>query len=300
MEHNEIYLIDTWRILVREWKWFVALLLLVLAATFAFLHTARPQWEATAWVQIGQVGAAPPGQDPKAEPLQRVLERLQLVPFQEDVVKSVGLSPDTREAHLYRKSLKLEPLPYAGPLIKMTLRAYSPQQAGQLATATVAQLQTIHQHIEAVPLARAYARLDEVQKELKNALADRDRLQQAAAPSGNKDDAGSKNAQGAVVASALLSSKNEEIHTLQQTKSDLADRLSATYTYDTSLMWPVYVPDRQAFPNPVLMWAVGLVFGLFLGTLAAIARNALRRAAIRKSVLDRSIQPKKPVPALTD
>ncbi|RDS81939.1 Wzz/FepE/Etk N-terminal domain-containing protein [Dyella psychrodurans] len=299
MEHDEIYLIDTWRILVREWKWFAAPLLLVLAATFAFIHVARPQWEATAWIQIGQVGAVPPGQDPKAEPLQRVMERLQLLSFQNDVVKSVGLSPDARDAHLYRKSLKLEPLPYAGPLIKLTLRAYSPQQADQLATATMTQLQAIHRRIEAMPLARAHRHLDEVQKELQAALADRDRLQQAAAP-GNQGDAGGKNAPGSVLASALLSSKNEEVHALQQAEGELADRLSAAYTYDTSLMWPVYVPDRQAFPNPVLMWAVGLVLGLLLGALAAIARNALRRAATTRHALGKSIQPKKPVHALTD
>jgi uncharacterized protein involved in exopolysaccharide biosynthesis len=299
MEYHEVYLIDTWRMLVREWKWFVAVLLLVLAATFAYMRVARPQWEATAWIQIGQVGAVPAGQDPKVEPLQRVLERLQLVSFQDDVVTRVGLSPDTRDAHLYRKSLKLEPLPYAGPLIKLSVRGYSPQQANRLATATVDQLQAIHQRIAAMALARALARLDEVQKELQAALADRDRLLRAATAGGRgASEAGS--APGSVLASALLSSKNEEIHTLRQTESDLADRLAPTYTYRTSLMWPVYVPDTQVFPNPMLMWAAGLVFGLFLGTLVAIARNALRRAAAQQPVLGRNIQPKKPVAALTD
>ena len=292
MEHDDVYLIDMWRLLVREWKWFVAVLLLVLAATFAFLHAARPQWQATAWIQIGQVDTAPTNQDPKAEPLQRVLERLQLVTFQDDVAKSLGFSHDTPAAGLYRKSLKPEPLPYAGPLIKLTLRAYSQQQASQFAIATVAQLQAIHQRIEAIPLARGHARLDELHKELQVALVDRDRLQQAVAGGGS--------ASGPVLASALLSSKNEEIHTLQQTESELADRLSATYTYDTSLMWPVYAPDHPVFPNPVLMWAVGLVFGLFLATVAAIARNALRRATARKRALGKSIQPKKPMAALTD
>jgi LPS O-antigen subunit length determinant protein (WzzB/FepE family) len=299
MEHDEIYLIDTWRILIREWKWFVALLLLVLAATFAYMRVARPQWEATAWIRIGQVGAAPAGQDPKIEPLQRVLERLQLVPFQDDVVKSAGLSPDTREAHLYRKSLKLEPLPYAGPLIKLTLRAYSPQQARQLATATVDQLQTVHAHLAAIPLALAHAHLDDVQKELQAALADRNRLQQTAA-AGDNGDTRENSSSGAMLASALLSSKDEDIRSLEQTRNDLADRLTSTYTYDTSLTWPVYVPDKQVFPNPLLMWAVGLLFGLLLGTMGAMARNALRRTAMQQPRPAGRIQPKKPIAALTD
>jgi hypothetical protein len=215
------------------------------------------------------------------------------------VAKRVGLSSDAPEARLYRKSLKLEPLPYAGPLIKLTLRAYSPQQAGQLAAATVEQLQAIHRRMEATPLQRARARLAEVDQELQAALADRERLVQAAA-SGEQNATEARTAPAPLLASALLASKNEEIHTLQQTQSDLADRLSATYTYDTSLMWPVYAPDKPAFPNPVLMWAVGLVFGLFLGTLAAIARNAWRRTHARQPVIGKRVQPKKPVPALTD
>ncbi|HTV86713.1 MAG TPA: Wzz/FepE/Etk N-terminal domain-containing protein [Dyella sp.] len=292
MQYDEIYLIDTWRILVREWKWCVTALLLVLAVTFAFLHTISPQWEATAWIQIGQVDTAPPGQDPKAEPLQRVLTRLQLEAFQRGVLQRAGLVPRTREAALYRKSMKLEPQPYAGPLIKLTLRAYAPQQAAQLADATASELQAIHQAIEAEPLARAHARLDELRSELQTALADRDRLQQAVASAG-------KSGTDALTASLLLAGRNGEIHNLQQAQSELAERLSANYTYGTSLMWPVEVSGAPVFPNRIAVWAAGVVLGLFLAAMAAIARDALRRAAMARSALRRGVQPNPPATALT-
>lgn len=272
MERDEIYLIDMWRILAREWRWFAAVLVVVLLGTFTFNHVVKPQWQATAWIQIGQVGEVPQGQDPKAEPLQRVLERLQLVPFQNAVLQSIGIAPDTPEAGLYRKSLKLEPLPYAGPLIKLSVRAHSAEQAVQLATATVTQLQAVHREFEATPLKLAHARLDEVQSSLQNAVAERDQLQRDAAQ--NKDS----------LAAAVLTNKNEEIRTLQQTRSELIARLSTTYTYDTSLMWPVYVPESRAFPNPVLTWGMGILFGFFLGAFVAIAKDAARRAADRQSV----------------
>jgi len=226
----------------------------------------KPQWQATAWIQIGQIGDTPTGQDPKAEPLLRVIERLQLVQFQNHVLKSIGVSPDAPEGALYRKSLKLEPMPYAGPLVKLSVRAHSPQQAAELATATVAQLQVVHRQLEAEPLQLAHARLDEVQADLRNALAERDHLQQAASQDGDR------------LASVLLESKGEEIRALKQTRADLVARLSVHYTYDTSLMWPVYIPDKQAFPNAALIWGLGLMLGLFFGMLAAIARDALRRA----------------------
>ncbi|RDS83708.1 lipopolysaccharide biosynthesis protein [Dyella monticola] len=265
MERDEIYLIDMWRIVAREWRWFVAVLAIIVIATFVFMRTTKPQWQATAWIQIGQVDTAPPGQDPKVEPLQRVLERLQLAPFQNDVLQSIHVAPATPEGGLFRASLKVEPLPYAGPLIKLTIRAHSPQQARELAEATVARLQAVHGGLEGAQLRLARARLDEVQTALHNAIAERDRLQQAAAQSRDG------------VAGLLLASKDEGIHTLQETRGDLLARLSAAYTYSTSLMWPVYVPEGAVFPNPALTWGMGILLGLFLGLVAAVARNAVRR-----------------------
>lgn len=55
-QHDEIYLIDLWRILRREWRWAVAALVVVLGLTFAFTRLAKPQWEATAWIQVGEIG----------------------------------------------------------------------------------------------------------------------------------------------------------------------------------------------------------------------------------------------------
>ncbi|RAO78379.1 lipopolysaccharide biosynthesis protein [Dyella jiangningensis] len=272
MERDEIYLIDMWRILVREWKWCLAVLVVVLAVTYAFAHLVRRQWEASAWILIGQVGQVPPGQDPKVEPIARVLERLQTAAFQDEVTTSLGLAHDSRTAQLYRKSMKLEPLPYAGPMVRVNVRGDSPAQARQLAEATVARLRAVHRDMESTPLSLAHGRLDEVKAELKEAIADRDRLVQAA----GKDEASGK---GASLASVMLASRNEDIRNLQMQQSDLVTRLSASFTYETSLPWPVYVPERQAFPNPVLTYGIGLLAGLGLGVFAGVARNAARRRA---------------------
>jgi uncharacterized protein involved in exopolysaccharide biosynthesis len=60
---------------------------------------------------------------------------------------------------------------------------------------------------------------------------------------------------------------------------DLMERLGPTYTYQTSMVWPVYVPDKQAFPNPELTWGIGLLLGLLLGACAAVARARRRGRA---------------------
>ena len=278
MERDEIYLIDLWRIFTREWKWFVLVLLLTLACTYAFAHLVKRQWEAAAWIQIAQVGQVPAGQDPKVEPLQRVTERLQLVPFKNEVLASAGYAKTSAVAQLYRKSLKLEPMLYAGSLVKLTVRGYSRQQASELAAATVARLRTVHQGLEEAPLKSARARLAQIESDLQTAEADRARYQQAAALE-SKGGAGGKDMANPMLASLLLANKNEEIRSLQQARGDLAERLGPAYTYETSLMWPVYVPDKQAFPNPELTYGIGLLLAIFLGSSAALARDVARRSA---------------------
>lgn len=276
MEQDEIYLIDLWRTLSREWKWFAAVLTLTLVCTYAFAHLAKRQWEATAWIQIGQVGSVPAGQDPKAEPLLRVIERLQLVSFENQILNDAGYSPESPTAQLYRNSMKLEPMPYAGPLIRMKVRAYSRQQALTLATATVDRLAAVHKNLLAASQHSARASLVRIETNLQSAQVDQARYEQAAARE-VKGNAGGNDTQRSMLGSLLFANKEEEVRNLQQARGDLLDRLSPTYTYGTSMIWPAYVPDRQVFPNPALTWGIGLLLGFFLGTSATLARSAARR-----------------------
>ena len=278
MEQDEIYLLDLWRIFTRGWMWFVGVLILTLVCTYVFAHTVKRQWEATAWIRIGQVGQVPEGQDPKIEPLLRVIERLELVPFENEILQSAGYARNSPVARLYRKSLKLEPMPYAGPLIRLSVRAYSRQQASELATATVKQLGAVHQGLEAALLQAARVRLTQLEDDLRTVEADRARLQRAAA-GGSSGGAGSKDLQNPMLASLLLANKEEEIRSLRRGRIDLLERLGPTYTYQTSMMWPVYVPDKQAFPNPELTWGIGLLLGMLLGAATAVVMVGKRRPA---------------------
>lgn len=270
MEQDEIYLIDLWRTVVREWKWFLGTLLLIMMVTMAYTQVARPQWEAMAWIRIGRMGGAPMGQDPLVEPLASVLERLKLRSFQDQVLKRLDIPLDSPVAALYRQSLRLEPLPYAGPMVQIQVRARSARQADRLAQATVDHLQAIHRQLEAAPLKIARDRLDELQADVHRAEAERDRLQHALQAAGT-------DSRGLLLVSALLTQRTSEIGDLQRSRSELAERLSGAYTFETSLAWPIYVPDKQVFPNRLLLGAAGLLAGLLLGVLAAVLRSAVRR-----------------------
>ncbi|NID15941.1 Wzz/FepE/Etk N-terminal domain-containing protein [Luteibacter yeojuensis] len=263
---DEIYLIDMWRIVVREWRWFIGVGVLVLAATFAYLHHARSQWEATAWIQIGQMGFAPAGQDPHVEAFSRTVERLETRAFQDDVLKSIGVPVDAPAGALYRRSMRIEQLAYAN-LVKLSVRGYSAEDAKQLATATATVLHAVHAEIGARPTALAKERLDELDANLKQAQADRDRL--VAEATGRGD--------AAAVAAVALASSNDDIRELEHARADLATRQLANYTYQTSMAWPVYVPKDRVLPNIVLTGGIGFLAAAFLASMAAVARHALRR-----------------------
>lgn len=271
-QHDDIYLIDLWRILRREWRWALAALVVVLGLTFAFTRLAKPQWEATAWIQVGEIGPTPAGRDPKVEPFQRVIDRMKTRLFQDAVLRKAGLPLNSRAAQLYRGSLKPDPDPYAN-LIGVTIRAESSAQARRLAMATVTELQTLHGQTNAVALELARTRLQGLNEDLRAALVNRTQLQQQV----QAGQGGAAATPAQLVAGVLLTDSNTTIRALKAERDDLIARLTTRYTYQTSLAWPLYVPDRQAFPNAITAWAAGLLAGAGLGVLAAVLRNAWRR-----------------------
>ncbi|MGS0641587.1 Wzz/FepE/Etk N-terminal domain-containing protein [Xanthomonas oryzae] len=278
-QHDEIYLIDLWRILRREWRWAVAALVLVLGLTFAFTQLAKPQWEATAWIQVGEIGPTPAGRDPKVEPFQRVIDRMKTPLFQDAVLRQARVPLNSRAAQLYRGSLKPDPDPYAN-LIGVTIRAESARQARALAMATVTQLRMLHGDTNTAALDLARARLQGLSDDLRAATATRAQLQKQFQVGQGRSAA----TPAQVLAGVLLTDSNTTIRALKSERDDLVARLTVRYTYQTSLAWPLYVPDRQAYPNAITAWAAGLLAGAGLGVLAAVLRNAVRRrtqAAVR-------------------
>ncbi|AUJ12343.1 chain-length determining protein [Xanthomonas oryzae pv. oryzae] len=278
-QHDEIYLIDLWRILRREWRWAVAALVLVLGLTFAFTQLAKPQWEATAWIQVGEIGPTPAGRDPRVEPFQRVIDRMKTRLFQDAVLRQARVPLNSRAAQLYRGSLKPDPDPYAN-LIGVTIRAESARQARALAMATVTQLRMLHGDTNTAALDLARARLQGLSDDLRAATATRAQLQKQLQAGQGRSAA----MPAQVLAGVLLTDSNTTIRALKSERDDLVARLTVRYTYQTSLAWPLYVPDRQAYPNAITAWAAGLLAGAGLGVLAAVLRNAVRRrtqAAVR-------------------
>lgn len=125
-------------------------------------------------------------------------------------------------------------------------------------------------------LSLARTRLQGLNEDLRAALVNRTQLQQQV----QAGQGGAAATPAQVVAGVLLTDSNTTIRALKAERDDLIARLTTRYTYQTSLAWPLYVPDRQAFPNAITAWAAGLLAGAGLGVLAAVLRNAWRRRRV--------------------
>lgn len=266
MQQDEIYLIDVWRLIGRRRWWFTGVFALVVALAGGYLATAKRQWEVDAWIQIGQSGTAPTGQDPKVESLLRVMERLKTDGFKNEVLAGIGIPLKSPEARLYRASMKFDPQPYAN-LLHVTVRAYSPGDASQLALATFDRLHAIHQRLGAAPVETARRRLQEIDAELDAAQADRVGLRGEMA----------SRSEGAL-ASFSLAGTDAGIRDLQQARAEITTRLEANYTFDTAMPWPVHVSENPVSPIVPLVAGFGVLGGLFLGVLVAVAADAMRRS----------------------
>jgi len=272
MQPNEIYLIDMWRIVRRRWPWTVGVALATIVATFAGLHMARSQWEAVAAIQVGQVGTVPQGVDPRVEPFQRVLLRLQGKAFQDDVLHGLGLVDDSDEARLYRARTTLDPDLYAN-VIRVHVRGYSAEDARQLAVATVDRLVALHAAMSRAQLEATRKRSADIDRTIVAAEQERDRLTREVATAAHGD---------AMLASLALANADAGLRTMKQIRADLDARMLPSATFPTSMPWPVTVSPGPVAPAKVPLMAIGVLAGLLLGVMAATAVDALSRSTKRE------------------
>jgi capsular polysaccharide biosynthesis protein len=275
MNEDEIHLVDVARLLARQIKWLLGTLIVVVAGTLLLLFLMRPQWESTAFIRVGQIGQMMHAPDRAIEPVASMVERMRMVPFQNDVLSRIKIGSEDPAARLYRRSIRIEPVP-GTDLVQVKVRGRNREEAGQFVQATVDHLRDIHGRMVELALAASRLLLDELTQDLQNAVAEQDRLQQMTL-SGNHADAGESTADRALLANAAIGGKVPEIRDLRQRKLELEEELGPLHTYPTALFGEVFVPEEAAFPNKNLGLVLGVAAGLALGLVVAFVRDYLIR-----------------------
>ncbi len=284
MNEEEIRLIDVWRILARQKKWVWGIPAVTVACALAFVLVVSPQWEATAVIQIGQVGQGAVGLGrPLVESPPRAIERMKLNAFRDAVLADLKIpsDEDNPEARLYRASLKLKLLPDTD-LIELRVRGRSREDAEKWAQATVARLRDVHQELARPSIQRLEVQLMEVKQDLERTEAMRANLIEAASVKG-RNGPGYRFAENVLLAN-ILNSRDAEIRHLRERMVGLQEQLSPARTYPTSLIDRVHVPEKPVFPKKTSSVVLAGMLGSLLGFLMAFISDYVQRtrSAVRQ------------------
>jgi len=245
----------------------------VLGLAIAFILPQK--WEASALMRIGQLGN-PGAAGIAIEPPLQTVDRIKNKSFQNDVLKSLGVSTDedNADAKLFRDSLnvKLE----KSELISLTLRGPSADEVEQQMSAVVNELKNIHLKMSAPTISRWHQELETFELELKRANTEAERL--AKSLDGRSDSFNDRNFSQAALLSNILIARQGELRAFRDRKLELEERLSPERTYATDVLGRIEISTKPVFPKKSLFTLAGLFTGLFFGVLLSILRSSGSRS----------------------
>lgn len=264
---DEVSLSDLFKVLSGYKKLIVGLPIFgaISAAIFASI-ILQPTWEASAVLEIGQVGQA--GQM-LVEPAESVVTRMMLPSFANGAINSL----DTKSGELFElkefyKTLKVRQIK-EGNLIEVKLRGPSAEKANDLIQSVVGNLQSIHAKMMAVTIERNKQQLQMLLDDIKKVSSETDLLKNKLFATHNW------NAFDATLSATVLKDKSAELRDLIQRKIILEEQLAPSRTYTTRVMDEVYISDAPVSPNKRLIISMAVFLGLFGAIVLAFAHNAI-------------------------
>ena len=279
-EQDEFSLRDLWRILISQRRWLLGLpFVCVLLATIGVI-IAKPKWEATAVIQIGQVGQSGVGQGSQLiEPPLRAIERMKMKSFEDDVLTAlkIPVEVDDPVAKLFRSTLSLKALG-ATDLIQVKVRAASRDQAQTWANAVVDRLREVHERLAQPAIDRLRKQQSELKKQMQ--IIEEERKNLLTIVSKRNETSGDSRFSANLLLSNLLLQKNAELRDFEMRRLAADEQLTSVRTYPTSLIDRIYVPEKPASPKKLLIVMLSAVLGLILGIIVAFMRNYWQSAKV--------------------
>ena len=279
-EQDEFSLRDLWRILISQRRWLLGLpfVCVLLAAVGVFI--AKPKWEATAVIQIGQVGQSGVGQGSQLIELPlRAIERMKMKSFEDDVLTAlkIPVEVDDPVAKLFRSTLSLKALG-GTDLIQVKVRAVSRDQAQTWASAVVDRLREVHERLALPTIDRLRKQQSELKKQMQ--IIEEERKNLLTIVSKSSETSGDSRFSANLLLSNLLLQKNAELRDFEMRRLAADEQLTSVRTYPTSLIDRIYVPEKPASPKKLLIVMLSAVLGLILGIIVAFMRNYWQSAKV--------------------
>ncbi len=267
---------DVWRVLVSQKKCVIGLPIACLLFAIAAIALSKPKWEATAVIQIGQVGRSSVDQVSQLiEPPVRAIERMKMKSFEDDVLAKLKISPEEKNpiAKLFRSSLVLKALGTTD-LIQVKIQALSRHHAELWVAAVTDRLKDIHEKLSQPTIDHLRKQQTELNKQVQ--IIEEERASLLRIVSKSSETSGESQFSANLLLSHLLLQKNAELRDFEMRRLATDEQLTSVRTYPTSLIDRIYVPEKPSSPKRLLIIVVAAVLGLILGAIVAFIRNEWR------------------------
>jgi uncharacterized protein involved in exopolysaccharide biosynthesis len=275
LEQDGINVRDLWRVLINQKKWAMGVPIVCVLLASIGLSFSKLKWEATAVIQIGQVGQSGVGQSSQLiEPPIRAIERMKMKSFEDDVLTTLKISIEDSDtvARQFRNSLSLKALG-ATDLIQVKIRAASPEQASLWGKAVVDRLKEVHERLAQPTIDRLRKQQAELKKQMQTIEEERENLLKIVSKS--IEISGESRFSANLLLSNLLLQKNAELRDFEMRRLAAEEQLTSVRTYPTSLIDRVYVPEKPASPKKQLIIGIAAILGLFLGIVVSLLRGKI-------------------------
>lgn len=260
-DESEISLIDILCFLKSAYKSILIVGLVGLGLAIAYLVVTPKQYEAIAQIAMAQIGAA---NNNNLNPLGVNIEEPSLLiarlssptSFNSQVLSSCGMDESANPGASLAKAIKLAPPKGVANVVELKTFGKSPETASTCAQAIFELIKATQAQILAPYIEEAKAKL----------VDDEERLNKA------KDLVAKADKTGQAVGAAYLSTR-DEIRYLFDEITSLKNVVTSNQSRATRLIAPIYASDTPIAPKKRIVLMAGLVGGLFLGLLLALARQ---------------------------
>ena len=243
-ERDEMSLQDLWRVLIDQRRWLFGIATLCVFLATVGILISKPKWEATAVIQIGQVGQSGVGQGSQLiEPSVRAIERMKMKSFEDDELTALKIPVESGDpiAALFRSTLSLKALG-ATDLIQVKVRAGSRDQAQTWANAVVDRLREVHERLAEPTIDRLRKQQSELKKQMQ--IIEEEWKNLLTIVSKSSETSGDSRFSANLLLSNLLLQKNAELRDFEMRRLAADEQLTSIRTYPTSLIDRIYVPEN--------------------------------------------------------
>ena len=261
---SEISMIDILRFLKNAYKAIAIFGVLGIALSIAYLAITPNQYEASVQIAMAQIGA--PAPNGTINPLGVNIEEPALLisrlssptSFTPETIAACGLQGQVNAGVSLSESIKLTPAKGVASVVELKTFGGTPQSAQECALGVFDLIKTTQSQIVAPYVEEAKVKLAD----------DEDRLQKAKEMVARSDKSGS-------AMSASYLSTRDEIRYLLDEITALKNVVTSNQNRATRMIAPIYTSDAPISPKKRMVLATGLLGGLFLGLLIALARQML-------------------------